>query len=215
MCQPETWYHCLSSHSCYLLQHVFVPSHCQDFWASYSCLIKSKLQSYHVLCYFVSHHCPAYSDARLMRQRTLCVVLLSSSQQTPSLGSPETYPGRDVRADTNGGSTTLGHPMWKRLQEIIPWDILPVIRWDQQKDRGLCLCYHALSISYFGCAVSAFLHDLIWLSCSSLSMWFYLIAKSTFDLDASPLSIFSWSLLPSGLHGLRFGFTWGSNWLYF
>ena len=141
--------------------------------------------------------------------------LLSSSQQTPSLGSPETYPRRDIRAATQGGSITLGHPMWKRLQEIIPWDILPVIRWDQQKDRGLYLCYHALSISYFGCPVSAFLHDFIWLSCSAFLCDFYLIAKSTFDHDASPLSIFSWSFAAFRAAWFEIQLSIWLIWLYF
>ena len=100
------------------------------FWSGQSCN--------HITCLIISFIISAQLTEMFdscARGRPVSPVKLQSTNTF--LGSPETYPGRDVRADTKGGSTTLGHPMWKRLQEVTPWDILPVIRWDQQKDRGL------------------------------------------------------------------------------
>ena len=190
----------------------FVPSYCQDFWAFYSFLIKSKLQSYHMSYYSAFNLCPAYGDARLMRQRTPCLVLLSSSQQTPSLGSPETHPGRDVRADTNGGSTTLGHPMWKRPRKLLPETFY---QWSGETNRKIEAYTAPESLTLSSC----FIHFIIWLSCFSLFAWSHMaVLLQPFYVILSDCKINFWSRCFALKHLFlvfaAFWTAWLEIWLY-
>ena len=144
------------------------------------------------------------------------VSLIKLPSTNTFMGSPETFPGRDIRADTKGGSITPRYPMWKRLQEIIPETLS---QWSGKTNRDIQACTIFESATLTPCFICFTMWlVLLQLFCmisygrpaSAFSCDFYLIAKSTYDHDALSLSIFSWSLLPFGLLGLRFSFPYSS-----